>query len=272
MSRLGGGAQEAKCFIETRVAAAARRVLILDYDGTLAPFRAARNEARPYPGMVEALTALQAIGGTRLVLVSGRDLDSLVALLELRPFPEAWGAHGWEHLSRQGRRTAFPLPPTAAMGLAEADWWLRDQGLGAQAEPKHGCLALHWRGLSTGAKAELKAEALDAWRPLAARAGLVLEGFEQGLELRAPGRDKGMVVGSILAVEGPDSAVAYLGDDRTDEQAFAALHGRGLAVLVRRGYRSTLARVRLSPPEEVLWFFRAWAEASRVPVTVGTQR
>ena len=270
MSRLGGGVQEAEGFIRTRVATAARRVLILDYDGTLAPFRAARNEARPYGGVVEALTALQETGGTRLVLVSGRDLDSLLSLLRLHPFPEAWGAHGWEHQSRQGRRTAFALPPTAAMGLAEAEWWLRDRGLGAQSESKHGCLALHWRGLSMGAKTALKADALDAWRPLAARAGLVLEGFEQGLELRAPGRDKGMVVGSILAVEGPDCAVAYLGDDRTDEQAFAALDGRGLAVLVRRGSRSTLARVRLSPPEEVLWFFRAWAEASQVPVTTGT--
>ena len=271
MTRLAGGVQEAEGFIRTRVAAATRRVLILDYDGTLAPFRAARNEARPYAGVVEALTDLQAIAGTRLVLVSGRDLDSLLSLLELRPFPEAWGAHGWEHLSRQGRRTAFPLAPTAAMGLAEADWWLKDRGLGAQAEPKHGCLALHWRGLSTGAKAELKADALGAWRPLAARAGLVLEGFEQGLELRAPGRDKGMVVGSILAAEGPDSAVAYLGDDRTDEQAFLALDGRGLTVLVRHGSRSTLARIRLSPPEEVLWFFKAWAEASRVPATTGTR-
>ena len=264
----GGGVQEAEVFIRTRVASAARRVLILDYDGTLAPFRAARNEARPYVGVVEALTALQENGGTRLVLVSGRDLDSLLALLDLRPFPEAWGAQGWEHLSR-GRRTAFPLPSTAAMGLAEAEWWLRDRGLGAQAEPKHGCLALHWRGLSPGAKAALRAETLDAWRPLAARAGLVLEGFEQGLELRAPGRDKGMVVGSILAEEDSDSVVAYLGDDRTDEHAFAALAGRGLTVLVRHGSRSTLARIRLSPPDDVLWFFRAWADAVSVPAVTG---
>ena len=34
------------------------RVLLLDYDGTLAPFRQQREEALPYPGVREPLTGI----------------------------------------------------------------------------------------------------------------------------------------------------------------------------------------------------------------------
>ena len=47
-------------------------VLMLDYDGTLAPFRVDPSQARPYPGITEILDAIMQQGVTRLVLVSGR--------------------------------------------------------------------------------------------------------------------------------------------------------------------------------------------------------
>ena len=65
----------------------------------------------------------------------------------------------------------------------------------------------------------------------------------------------------ILGEIGPKAAVAYLGDDQTDENAFRAIKGRGLAVLVRIEPRPTMADVWLRPPEELGNFLRGWLTA-----------
>ncbi|NIP26121.1 MAG: trehalose-phosphatase, partial [Phycisphaerae bacterium] len=74
------------------------------------------------------------------------------------------------------------------------------------------------------------------------------------LELRVPGRDKGDAVGTILAEMNQDAVTAYLGDDLTDEDAFKAIKGKGIGILVREELRSTAADVWIRPPEELLTF------------------
>jgi trehalose-6-phosphatase len=66
---------------------------------------------------------------------------------------------------------------------------------------------------------------------------------------------------------GPDVAVAYLGDDVTDEDAFGALTRRGLNVLVRQHCRPTLADAWIKPPSGLLEFFRGWIFACRKSTT-----
>ena len=85
------------------------RVLMLDYDGTLAPFQVRPERATPYPGVREALEDLVEDGGTRVVIVSGRPAADLVPLLGLRQTPEIWGGHGWERLLR----AELPVMPRA---------------------------------------------------------------------------------------------------------------------------------------------------------------
>ena len=58
--------------LEQFLRAAPRSVLMLDYDGTLAPFHVDRFAATPYPGVEERLVLLSTIPQIRLVLVSGR--------------------------------------------------------------------------------------------------------------------------------------------------------------------------------------------------------
>ena len=64
--------------LELRLRAAPRSVLMLDYDGTLAPFHVDRFEATPYPGVDERLVTLSTIPQVRLVLVSGRSAGETV--------------------------------------------------------------------------------------------------------------------------------------------------------------------------------------------------
>ncbi len=234
------------------------QVLMLDYDGTLAPFTVQRDQAVPYPGVRALLEDIGTGTGTRLIIVSGRAIDDLLPLLGLKDPPEIWGCHGWEHRLPGGRRYLIDFPAEARQALAEARRWALDQELGDHFEEKPVSVAVHWRGEPLKRVERLRAETTAAWTPLAERAALELHLFDGGIELRCPGRDKGSAVRHILKETAPNASIAFLGDDLTDEQAFAALKGAGLSVLVRTEPRPTAADCRLRPPEELLDFLRQW--------------
>lgn len=139
---------------------------------------------------------------------------------------------------------------------------LRDAGLESQTEVKPGGVAVHWRGLDPMKAEKLAREVPRLWKPLLDRAPVRLLEFDGGLEIRVAGPGKGDAVRVILKEAGPDAAVAYLGDDQTDEDAFRALKGNGLTVLVRPQSRPTSADVWLQPPRELLQFFQEWLRAS----------
>ena len=233
-------------------------VLMLDYDGTLAPFRVKPHKAVPYPGVRPILRRMIKAGRTRVVLISGRWTRDLIPLLRLDPLPEIWGSHGWERRHADGRYETFPFDERALRGLAEADRWVEGENLEHRIEQKPGCLALHWRGLSRQRAESIRSRAMERWPRLAQKSGLEVTEFDGGLELRVPGRHKGDAVKTILEEVGPEAALAYLGDDRTDEDAFRAIGKRGLGILVRRTHRPTRARIRLRPPEELLGFLKRW--------------
>ncbi|MFZ1084043.1 MAG: hypothetical protein WAN35_03650 [Terracidiphilus sp.] len=68
----------------------------------------------------------------------------------------------------------------------------------------------------------------------------------------------------MLLEEFPDDTpVAYLGDDATDEDAFQALSGRGLCVLVRPRWRPSSAHLWLRAPRELRRFLADWLTALR---------
>lgn len=240
--------------------AAPARVLMLDYDGTLAPFRLQRDQAVPYPGVRERLQRLLAAAHTRVVLISGRMAREVAALAALDPAPEVWGTHGWERLGADGSYTLAPLPEAAENGLMEASVLLGERWPG-RLETKPASLAFHLRGLSPEQAQAALGQVQPMWEDVARDAGLEVHTFDGGIELRVPGRSKGSAVRQLLSESGPGAVCAYLGDDRTDEDAFAALAGSGLAVLVREAPRDTAADWWIRPPEELLDFLDQWTAA-----------
>ena len=60
-------------------------LLLLDYDGTLAPFRVDRFLARPWAGVRELLTRIQQQGRTRMAIISGRSAHEIRPLLGIDP-------------------------------------------------------------------------------------------------------------------------------------------------------------------------------------------
>jgi len=240
-----------------KLGSARRRALLLDYDGTLAPFTVARDEAVPYAGIRPRLEAIIEAGQTRVVIISGRAADEVRALLALRVGVEVWGSHGWERRLSNGEDRSGEPPRAQRDAIAQALGLARHVPP-AQLERKPFSLALHWRGMDDTARTALAEPIRQAWQALAHAAELELHAFDGGMELRIPGRDKGTAVRTLAEELGPDTAMAYLGDDRTDEDAFRAIAPLGLGILVRETLRPTAARLWLQPPGELMWFLDQW--------------
>jgi trehalose 6-phosphate phosphatase len=254
-----------------RLGTATRRGLLLDFDGTIAPFAAERSLAAPYPGIRSRLRALvYAPRPTRVAIVSGRGLADLRARAAIEAPIELWGSHGLERLTADGREISAPRPESVRGLVEEIGAAFAEKGLAEVLERKPFGVAVHRRGNPAELFERARRELLDRFAPRAEEAGLQRLAFDGGVELRMIGSDKGIAVRAMLAELGEDSAVAYLGDDLTDEDAFAALDGRGLTVLVRETPRPTRARAWIRPPDELFRFLEDWSAATGAGETRGT--
>jgi trehalose-phosphatase len=173
--------------------------------------------------------------------------------------PEIWGAHGWERLLPDGRKVV-EQPTADARDALDAAARAAEAATraGARLEHKLASIAVHWRGLPAESAEEVKRRATEAWEPIAKKGALEILPFDGGLELRTVGCNKQYAVKAVLSETAADSAVAYLGDDITDEDAFRAVKTRGVGVLVRQEFRETAADVWIRPPHELVEFVRHW--------------
>jgi trehalose 6-phosphate phosphatase len=243
-----------------RFTRAEQPLLMLDYDGTLAPYHVDRYQAVPWPNVRSTLNQLQNQEKTRIVVVTGRPADEIPPLLALRKPVEVWGLHAFERLHPSGLREREHLPADVARKLDELHSALRRDSFGGLLEAKPNAAVMHWRGLSPDEAARIEQRTRALFEPAATEIPeFRLLPFDGGIELRA-GRDKSAAVETLLAECGPDTPAAYLGDDLTDESAFRAINSRGLSVLVRTESRETEADVWLKPPEELISFLERWRE------------
>jgi trehalose 6-phosphate phosphatase len=240
------------------------RALLLDYDGTLAPFRVERDKAVPYFGVRKILEKIIATGGCRVVVISGRSVEDLLPLLGLQVTLDIWGSHGRERLYADGAYKILPVGAKTDKALKEVLDWAGASGLEPYCELKPGCIAFHVRGLPPEKAEEILTQVRSVSSSLEQGHSLGLHRFDGGLEFRATGCHKGQAVETIFQESGSDMVAAYLGDDRTDEDAFRAIKGRGIGVLVRSELRTTEADFWIKPPEELLQFLSEWARACNI--------
>jgi trehalose-phosphatase len=231
---------------------------MLDYDGTLAPFRVKRLEAKPYPGVTGALKQLAGAGHKRLVIVSGRPVQEVELLLGDIPAAEIWGAHGWERRTADGRMEIWTPPASVSDALKKAATRLQGHLPATSLETKSGAVVVHTRALSISERERAAAKVRDRWASLASEESIELREFDGGLEMRAIARTKGTVVKLVRAECDTGAFLAYLGDDITDEDAFAELSPPDWPILVRATPRPTGARYWLAPPTDLLRFIKSW--------------
>jgi len=244
-----------------RVARARRRWLMLDYDGTLAPFRVVRDEARPLPRSMELLRRI--VGGTRtsVAIVSGRPVHEVERLIG--PLPALLvGEHGWERRTPDGRIVRRRLPAAAAAVLDRAARAARQAGWEALLERKRAAVVLHTRGLPAREARALERRCERAWRGLAPGAAARVDRIHGGVELRARGWDKGAVVLALASRSAPGTLGVFVGDDLTDEDAFAAVRDWGFGVRVGGDGARSAATGRIASCRDLPRFLARWlAEA-----------
>ncbi len=271
-----------EAFVE-QLARAREGVLVLDYDGTLAPCRVDRDRAFPYPGVKEALNRIAMLANTRLAIVTGRPVHDIPSLLGFeglgleRYRPEIWGCHGWERLLPDGTYYRARPHQWAMEGLSLAYgsiWELTCGRLGpwfpieGRIERKPVGLAFHWRGCTPAIVAEVQDSVTQEWAGLARDTGLELSVFEEGVELRVPGHTKADAVETMMEDSGKGAAGAFLGGDVTDEDAFRALKGKALTALVRSEVRPSAADLWMQPPDELCEFLGLWEELRTRPASI----
>jgi trehalose 6-phosphate phosphatase len=230
------------------------RLLGLDYDGTLAPFKIDPALAVPYPGVREELIKVIENPRNRVVIISGRWIKDVLKLLEFKKRPEIWGSHGLERLKSNGVYQTAPVDNQALRGLVEAGNWFTSANLSLRREQKPACLAVHWRGLNTDNHRKEIAKVTENFQRIAGKSGLLVQEFDGGIELRVPGDNKGDAIRTLISEAKENVIPVYFGDDVTDEDAFQAIKGKGAGILVRKKLRKSLADIWIKPPEELLEF------------------
>ena len=241
---------------------ASERVLLLDYDGTLAPFHVDWDKALPYDGVRPRLQKMIASEKLRVVIISGRSISDLIRLLELEELPEIWGCHGAERLGPNQQSQEILLDPGTTEGLEKAATWSIESGWESAMELKPAGIAFHWRGQPEEKARQMRGAIIEGLKEIADKASLQLRDFDGGIELIAGSVSKAKAVNAVLSEAGSDLVAAYLGDDKTDEDAFNVMADKGLSVLVRPEFRPTAADIWLRPPEELLDFLDQWYSAA----------
>lgn len=251
-----------------RLAEAPWRCLVLDYDGTLAPFRVEREQAVPVAGVERSLRAISELPGTSVSIVSGRPVQELERLLfrgGAHEGIELVGEHGWERKTTNGLRIE-PLPGDAELALASCAREAAARGWQQHLERKRTSIVLHTRGLPRELAEAMERDCERLWGMIGAAAGLRVERIDGGVEARCAARDKGLVVREIAERSGKGALVVYLGDDTTDEDAFRALAGRGIALAVGREKPGSAAIGGFDSCDDVAGWLARWPEVLSQPL------
>jgi trehalose 6-phosphate synthase/trehalose 6-phosphate phosphatase len=242
-----------------RAVAARRRLLLLDFDGTLAPFHQDRDQARPGKRALSLLSEIATSRGCRLGIVSGRPLHELEARFE-PVAADLVGEHGWEERRRGGDARRRTLAEGTAELLRDAYAGMRSSTPVGRIERKRTAIVLHTRGLAEKDVSELRVVVTRLWTPLRRHAELELREIDGGWELRARGHHKGTAVSALIGDHGQGGFTLYVGDDETDEDAFAATARSGFAVRVGDPARPTRAHATLPDVEAVLELLEIWRD------------
>lgn len=245
--------------LKKNYSAARNRLLLLDYDGTLAEITRTPPEAAPTPRLLSVLEKLAENPRNTLVIVSGRrrqELDDWLGPLRLSLTAEhgaAWRRpnQNWQSINLD---TSWKSQIKKVMQAAVT------AVPGSFIEEKDTALTWQYR---TAAKPEVVPpvldKLLDELKPLAANAGLSLLPGKRIIELRPSGINKGLSAKRWLAEKSWDFVLAA-GDDKTDEDLFAAMPHDTYTIKVGPG--ASKARIRLAHPKEMIELLEVLSDKS----------
>jgi trehalose 6-phosphate synthase/phosphatase len=230
-----------------------KALLLLDYDGTLVPFAPRPAEAMPGANLLKLLEKLNKNPRTEVVLISGRDKDTLegwfgglnVGLVAEHGVWIKEKGGGWETietLTSEWKEEVHPI----------LESWV-DRTPGSFIEEKEFSLVWHYRKANPRL-GELRARELinNVSNTIANLNLQVLEGSKV-VEVKNTGINKGRAALRWISREKWDFILA-MGDDWTDEDTFKALPSTAWSIKV--GFGASAARFSLSSPSKATSLLR----------------
>jgi len=241
--------------------------LFLDYDGTLVPIVSRPELAVPTSSLLDLLDRLSLIPGLKIAVVSGRPLLELQKLL---PYEKLFlvGIHGQEIRTPPGE-FLYPFSlgcilPDLKEIKGQVENFLEQAPEGFWVEDKTGSLAVHYRQVSEENLEPTLNEIRLIIAPYLKDGRLEVLGGKKVLEVRPANWDKGRAVDLLLRRQGGDRALAcYIGDDKTDEDAFHLLQKKGITIIVSPSPGQSLAQWFLNEQEDVIRFLEELAASKQ---------
>lgn len=247
--------------IVNRYAKTKKRIIFLDYDGTLMAFHSNIADANPDKELYKLLDQLTDDLANHVVLISGRKHENLSDWFNDRNIyliaeHGAWFKqkntewHQITGLTDSWKQDIYPILDTYV-----------DRTPGSFIEEKTYSLVWHYRKAQNGL-GELRANELTSnLKYLANDKGLQLMPGDKVLEIKNMEINKGKAALTLIAHDDYDFIMAF-GDDYTDEDLFKALPES--AITIKVGENTSAAKFYLRNPVEVRKFLFSLTESSVV--------
>ncbi len=237
-------------------------LLLLDYDGTLTPIVKTPSKAIIHKDTKELLQKLSRSPYCKIGIISGRKLENIKNIVGINGIIYA-GNHG---LEIEGAKIKFEsqVSPRLKLIIRNIATDMQKQLLGikgALIEDKGLTLSIHYRLVGKKDMPAFEKIISEVINPYIARDKIKVNSGKKVYEIKPPVKwDKGKVALWFLARQQfilgkKDVLPIYIGDDKTDEDAFKALKRKGLMVFVGRS-GSSKADYYLKNTKEVIKFLR----------------
>ena len=237
---------------------AKKRLILLDYDGTLVEYKPKPALAVPSGPLLSVLRELAIAKGTELIIITGRDHNDIEELLGILPVNIIAG-HGammrengeWiKRASEDMRWKHAVMPILKEMSLNCAESFIED---------KHFSLAWHYRNAGNNSGFAYSRELIQIIRNLPGRLDLKILDGNKVVEIMNKEIGKGIAVRNLL--EGKESDfVLSIGDDVTDEEVFELFVFDDKAVTIKVGCGKSLAGYSFNSVSDVVLFLKLLSE------------
>lgn len=232
---------------------AKKRLLLLDYDGTLTGFKDNPQDAKPDEELFELLDSLQADKKNNLVLISGRDKQTFNSWFNWKPYNlvtdhGVWlrEANEWIELERLKNDWMTHLLPILETFV--------DRTPGTFIEQKNYSLAWHYRTADPELAQIRTTELKTVVTSMIANHDLSLLEGNKVMEIKSSNVNKGRATSRLLLGEDYD-CVIIIGDDWTDEYMFEEAPENAYTIKV--GYKKTKARYQIKSSDQVRDFLKS---------------
>lgn len=239
---------------------AVKRCILLDYDGTLTPLTKMPSHASPSRDVIKFLEELSADVKNEVVIISGRDADTL----------QKWLGHlKLNFIAEHGSFIRYKNGEWESQTNVPSGWKEEIRPMleayvfrcpGSHIEEKQNTITWHYRNAHADLGFLRSRELLNNLSQLTANSPLQVIDGNKVLEIRLTGMDKGMTALKVFNKLNPDFTLC-IGDDTTDEDMFTALEAKAYTIKIGNG--TTAARFNIATQKEVLPFLQEIASVKK---------